>query len=92
LIETDKVLLDREMDHPVVAEIREVIEPVSNAGGTHITDLHVWRVGRGAAYACEISLLTKDAALTPAKVREQLSMHEEIVHVTVEINRQDLKP
>ena len=86
LIDTGKVLLDREMDHPVVAEIREIIEPVPNSGDTRMTDLHVWRVGRGA-YACEVSLLTKDAALTPSKVREQLSIHEEIVHVTVEINR-----
>lgn len=86
LIETGKVLLDREMDHPVVAEIRDVIEPVPNSGDTQITDLHVWRVGCGA-YACEISLLTKDAALTPSKVRELLSIHDEIAHVTVEINR-----
>lgn len=41
LIETGKVLLDREMDHPVVEEIREVIEPVPNSGDTRITDLHV---------------------------------------------------
>lgn len=86
LIETGKVLLDREMDHPVVDEIREVIETMPNSGDTRITDLHVWRVGRGA-YACEIALLTKDASLTPDRVRAQLSIHEEIVHVTVEINR-----
>jgi len=85
LIDTGKVLLDREMDHPVVAEIREVVEPVPNSGDTRITDLHVWRVGRGA-YACEGSLLTRDNMLTPARIREQLSIHEEIVHVTVEIN------
>lgn len=53
------------MDHPVVVEIREVIKPVPNAGDTRITDLHVWRVGRGA-YACEMSLLTRDTSLTPA--------------------------
>jgi cation diffusion facilitator family transporter len=87
LIDTGKVLLDREMDHPVVAEIREAIEPMENAGATRITDLHVWRVGRGA-YACEVSLFTKDDTLTPSRVRDQLSIHEEIVHVTVEINRQ----
>lgn len=85
LIDTGKVLLDREMDHPVVAEIREVVEPVPNSGDTRITDLHVWRVGRGA-YACEVSLLTRDNMLTPARIREQLSIHDEIVHVTVEIN------
>ncbi len=86
LIETGKVLLDREMDHPVVAEVREVIESLPGSGDARITDLHVWRVGRGA-YACEISLLTRDHSLTPVMVREHLSIHEEIVHVTVEINR-----
>ncbi len=87
LIETGKVLLDREMDHPVVDEIREVVENEA----TRIVDLHVWRVGRGS-YACEIMLLTRDDSLTPPRVREQLSIHEEVVHVTVEINRQDSKP
>jgi Co/Zn/Cd efflux system component len=49
--ETSKVLLDREMDHPVVQEIRDVIEAQGAASETAIADLHVWRVGKGA-YAC----------------------------------------
>jgi cation diffusion facilitator family transporter len=81
LVETGKVLLDREMDHPVVEEIREV---VADSGDTHITDLHVWRVGKGA-YSCALSVLTHDPALTPAQIRERLSVHEEIVHTTIEI-------
>ena len=89
LVETGRVLLDREMDHPVVAEIREVVESGPQAGDTRITDLHVWRVGNGA-YACAISLLTHDAALTPLQIREALGIHEEIVHVTVEIHRCDI--
>ena len=48
-----------------------------------------WRVGNGA-YACAISLLTHDAALTPLQIREALGIHEEIVHVTVEIHRCDI--
>lgn len=84
LLETGKVLLDREMDHPIVAEIREVVETGPNAGDTRITDLHVWRVAKGA-YSCAISLVTHDASLTPAKIRQQLSVHEEIVHTTIEI-------
>jgi Co/Zn/Cd efflux system component len=84
LAETGKVLLDREMDHPVVAEIREVVETGADRGATRITDLHVWRVGKDA-YACAISVLTHDAALTPASVRAQLAIHEEIVHATIEI-------
>ena len=84
LTETGKVLLDREMDHPVVAEIREAIETGPNAGETLISDLHVWRVGKGA-YSCAISVVTHDPTLTPAKIREQLAVHEEIVHTTIEI-------
>ena len=40
--------------------------------------------------ACAISLLTHDAALTPLQIREALGIHEEIVHVTVEIHRCDI--
>lgn len=84
LVETGKVLLDREMDHPVVEEIREVVETGPDGGDTHITDLHVWRVGKGA-YSCALSVLTHDPDLTPARIRERLSVHEEIVHTTIEI-------
>ncbi len=86
LRDTSRVLLDREMDHPVVEEIREVIGELPP--GTQITDLHVWRVGNGA-YACAISLLTHDSALTPLAIRQALAIHEEIAHVTVEIHRCD---
>lgn len=86
LAQTGKVLLDREMDHPVIAEIREVVENRHNAGHTRITDLHVWRVGK-QAYACALSVVTHDAALTPDRVREQLALHEEIVHATIEIHQ-----
>lgn len=84
LAETGKVLLDREMDHPVVAEIRTTIE--TEAEQTRITDLHVWRVGK-CSYACAISVVTTDGTLTANRVREQLAVHEEIAHVTVEIQR-----
>ncbi|MBI5785431.1 MAG: CDF family Co(II)/Ni(II) efflux transporter DmeF [Rhodocyclales bacterium] len=84
LVDTGKVLLDREMDHPVVEEIRAAVETGPDHGGTRITDLHVWRVGK-AAYSCAISVMTHDPALTPAQLRERLSIHEEIVHTTIEI-------
>lgn len=86
LIETGKVLLDREMDHPVVDEIREVIEPPENPDETKITDLHVWRIGKDA-YACALSIVTHSKTLTPEEVRDQLRPHEEIVHTTIEIHR-----
>lgn len=82
LRDTGRVLLDADMDAPVVAEIREVIKasPVK----TDITDLHVWRVGKGK-YACILSLATADEA-EPDYFKRQLSIHEELVHVTVEVN------
>jgi cation diffusion facilitator family transporter len=84
IIDTGKVLLDREMDDPVVAEIRAAVETGPEEGGTSIVDLHVWRVGK-AAYSCALSVLTHDPALTPARLRERLAIHEEIVHSTIEI-------
>ncbi|MFT4173827.1 MAG: CDF family Co(II)/Ni(II) efflux transporter DmeF [Rhodocyclaceae bacterium] len=86
MIETGKVLLDREMDHPVVDEIREVIETGPEAGDTRIADLHVWRVGK-EAYACALTVITHDPALTADAVRKRLSIHEEIVHSTIELHR-----
>ena len=81
IVETGKVLLDREMDDPVVAEIRQVVE----VGETRITDLHVWRVGK-KAYSCAMTILTHEPSLTAAAIREQLAIHEEIAHSTIEIN------
>jgi cation diffusion facilitator family transporter len=83
IVDTSKVLLDREMDHPVVDEIRQVVE--AGTDDTRVTDLHVWRVGR-QVYSCALTLVTHDALLTPADVRRRLAQHEEIVHSTIEIH------
>lgn len=81
LRDTGRVLLDAEMDAPVVAEVRDVIE--GGAIAAKITDLHVWRVGRGH-YACVVSLVTS-AAVDADYFRRALAVHEELVHVTVEV-------
>jgi cation diffusion facilitator family transporter len=86
ITETGKVLLDREMDHPVVKEIREAVETGPDAGNTRVVDLHVWRVGK-QSYSCALSVVTHDQALTPKKVSEQIAVHEEIVHTTIEIHQ-----
>jgi len=86
LRDTGKVLLDREMDHPVVDEIRKVIEISHGEGDNRIADLHVWRVGR-QAYSCAVVIVTRDPTLTAGRVREWLADHEEIVHATIEIHQ-----
>jgi len=81
LRDSGKILLDAEMDAPVVAEIRERIE--KGEAPARITDLHVWRVAR-AKYAVVVSISTpsgKDAEY----FRRALRVHEELVHVTVEV-------
>ena len=82
LHETGRVLLDAEMDAPVVDEIRDVI--AASPVAAEITDLHVWRVGKGK-YACILALSAPDDA-TPDQFRRQLRIHEELVHVTLELN------
>ena len=83
LVDTGKILLDREMDHPVVEEIRQLF--AAGPGRLELTDLHVWRVGK-TAYACAICVVTDDPALTPAALRERLAIHDELVHSTIEID------
>ncbi len=82
LRESGRALLDAEMDAPVVEEIREVVRdsPIP----AEISDLHVWRVGRDK-FACILGVTTAAQAL-PEDFRRQLAVHEELVHITVEIN------
>lgn len=86
IAETGKVLLDREMDHPVVDEIREAVEAGNADTDTRIVDLHVWRVGK-QSYSCALSVVTRDRALTPISLRDRITVHEEIVHTTIEIHQ-----
>ena len=82
--ETGKTLLDAEMDLPVVNEVREVIE--SLAQNVKITDIHVWKVGKGK-FSVILALESADKSLNADSVRQALSIHEELVHISVEINQ-----
>ncbi len=81
--DSGRILLDAEMDAPVVAEVREVIE--RGAVPAKITDLHVWRVGR-EKYAVVVSLATPSQE-SAEYFRRALAVHEELAHVTVEVQR-----
>lgn len=83
LRDTGRVLLDAEMDAPVVQEVRDVIAALP--GAPHLRDLHVWRVGRGK-YACIVHL-GGTQTLHATEVRDALRVHDELVHVTVEFER-----
>lgn len=82
LIETGKVLLDREMDSPVAERVRSAL---AQEADTELADLHLWRVGR-AQFACIVSVVTHgDGSADRYKAR--LAGIAELVHVTVEVNR-----
>ena len=77
-----RVLLDREMDAPLVSRIRKAIE---SDGDAEIADLHVWRVGR-ASHAAVLTVVA-DEPLTPGAYRERLAGIATLMHVSVEVNR-----
>jgi Co/Zn/Cd efflux system component len=81
LRDTGRVLLDAEMDAPVVREVHEVIQSLPHSAD--VRDLHVWRVGKGK-YACIVSVTTREP-ISADEVRRQLAVHEELVHITVEV-------
>lgn len=82
LRDSSRVLLDAEMNAPVVQEVREAIAEGPLAAV--ISDLHVWRVGK-AKYACIVAV-EGHGGVSPDYVRDLLSIHEELAHVTVEVN------
>ena len=82
LADSARVLLDREMDSPIVGRIRAAVQ---TDGDAEIADLHVWRVGR-SSYAAVMCIVAENP-LTPAAYRERVAGIESLAHVSVEVNR-----
>lgn len=83
LRDSGRILLDAEMDLPVVAQVRDTLE--RGAVPTRIIDLHVWRVGR-AKYAVVATVATASGE-DGEYFRRALCVHPELAHVTVEVTR-----
>lgn len=82
-----QVLEGHVREHLTAEEIRQVL---ADSGHTlAITDLHLGRIGKGK-YQCVLALSSADNALTADRVRQLLAIHDELVHITVEINRPPL--
>jgi cation diffusion facilitator family transporter len=82
LADSARVLLDREMEEPLVGRIRSAIE---SDGDAEIADLHVWRVGR-ASHAAVLTVVANDP-LAPDAYRARLGSIASLMHVSVEVNR-----
>jgi cation diffusion facilitator family transporter len=82
LRQTAAVLLDREMDHPLVEQLRAAIE---SDGDARVADLHLWRVGR-QKYAA-IASIVADVPLPSAAYRARLAGYPALVHLSLEVNQ-----
>ncbi len=85
LRDSGSILLDHvpaSSDLPVV--IREGIE---SDGDSKIADLHIWQVGAGK-FAAIIGVVAHHPR-TPDEYRAALKIHEELVHITVEVHTCD---
>lgn len=87
LVDTGKVLLDRDVNQEAIDEIRAKMEADSD---TRVTDIHVWRVGSHHLSAI-ISLVTHYPK-TPDYYKKLLQNYDEIVHVTIEVNKGEGEP
>jgi cation diffusion facilitator family transporter len=83
--QTMVILLDKEpAESDLNYEIRKAIE---NDSDTVIADLHIWQVGMNK-FAAIISLVAHEPK-SPEFYKKLLQQHEELAHVTIEINRCD---
>ncbi len=81
--QSSKILLDAEMDLPVVKEIIDVINSLKIQ--VSITDLHIFRVGKDK-YSVILSVKTNES-IDLEYLKRELAIHEELVHLTIEIQK-----
>jgi Co/Zn/Cd efflux system component len=75
--------LDKEPeDSDLNEEIRKAIE---SDGDSAIADLHIWQIGV-MKFAAIISIVAHSSK-SPSAYKELLKEHEELVHVTVEVQQ-----
>ena len=79
---TQPILLDYE---PATCDLRaEIRKAFAQCKDTHICDLHIWQVGADR-FSAIISIVTSEPE-APEVYKELLAEHEELEHVTIEVN------
>jgi cation diffusion facilitator family transporter len=81
LIDTGRILLDRDVDPRLVSEIVRRIETESD---NRVADIHVWRIGAGSLSVI-LSVVTHHPR-PPEHYKQLISEFDEVAHVTVEVN------
>jgi cation diffusion facilitator family transporter len=81
--DTSGILLDRTPESSDLPD--EIRRAVESDGDSRITDLHIWQVGSGK-FAGIVCIVARDPR--PVETyRELFREHEELVHITVEVQR-----
>jgi cation diffusion facilitator family transporter len=81
--QTQIILLDKE---PIDTDLQQAIrKSIESDGSAVITDLHIWQLS-SKKYAAIISL-NASRPKSPREYKALLKEHEELVHITVEINQ-----
>lgn len=83
LRQTSGILLDRIPESSDLPE--EIRDGIESDGDALITDLHVWQVAAGK-FAAIIGIVA-DQPLDPNSYRQRVAEHEELVHVTIQVER-----
>jgi len=79
--QSGKILLDAEMDAPIV---EDVINSINNLEeNLQISDLHIWKVGKGK-YSCILSLSSDKNIIDLDSLKKQLAHNHKLVHITIE--------
>ena len=81
LVDTSRILLDRDVDPQLVSDIVGRIEAESD---NRVSDIHVWRVGANSLSVI-LSVVTHYPQ-PPEHYKQLLSEVDELEHVTVEVN------
>jgi cation diffusion facilitator family transporter len=81
--DTGGILLDRTPETSDLAV--EISRAVESDGDSRISDLHIWQVAAGR-YAAIVSVVAREPKACSA-YRDLFREHEELVHVTVEVQR-----
>ena len=81
MVDSGKVLLDRDVNPEAITEIQALIESDSD---NRVADLHVWRVG--THHLSVIVSIVTHYPKPPDHYKKLLADYDEIVHVTVEVN------
>ena len=82
ILSTQTILLDYE---PPTCDLRaEIRKAFAHCEDTHISDLHIWQIGVNR-YSAIISIVTSNPK-PPDVYKQLLAGHEELQHITIEVN------